>query len=296
MRTSKGNSNNKVVMVSSAHLVKPKPKKVSQSVSHNTYEYGSWKKRLNDTMLKFIINCKDACNSLKKMKDLPHKEFSKHIIKQVRKILSQFQGISKDADVIEEYLSKESAMDTVGVSTSFLCQLTLELAEFNFSQEGYCSMILRDPEYLKTQGLLNQFILSFSNPNKARNGKKKKTLKTENKRDINMSLNKSTKLADKMNSQDKKFIFKSNDFASQNLKDISNFTPEGYCSIVLKNRVNRLKSIAKTHIKSQSEERYSFILILEFRSVCFLTTKSKFPTREKTEKESMSESQKDWRI
>lgn len=50
--------------------------------------------------------------------------------------------------------------------------------------------------------------------------------------------------------------FKSKDFSnSMTLTDITNFTPEGYCSITLQNRVNRLKDIAKKHIKSQSEER-----------------------------------------
>lgn len=193
------------------------------------------------------------------MRDLPQKEFSKIILKQVCKISSQFQGISQEADAIEEYLSKNSAVDTVGVPTTFLCRLTLELTGFNFEQESYFSVILKDPEYSKAQSLLNQFIESFKNPVKTKKAAKIKKLKTENKRDKNMSLNKSIKPKEEMNSQDKKFRFKSNDFASQDLKDISNFTPEGYCSIILKNRVSRLKSIAKTHIKSQSEERLGYI-------------------------------------
>jgi hypothetical protein len=50
--------------------------------------------------------------------------------------------------------------------------------------------------------------------------------------------------------------FKSKDFIDESVfKDITNFTPEGYCSISLKNRVYKLKTIAKRHIKSQSEER-----------------------------------------
>lgn len=56
MRSSKAIQNKKVMMVSGANFAKSKPKKVSQSVSHNTYEYGTWKKRFNDNILKFIIN------------------------------------------------------------------------------------------------------------------------------------------------------------------------------------------------------------------------------------------------
>ena len=55
---------------------------------------------------------------------------------------------------------------------------------------------------------------------------------------------------------EKKMCFKSKDFTDEKVfEDVTNFTPEGYSSISLMKRVNKLKKIAKIHIKSQSVER-----------------------------------------
>lgn len=55
---------------------------------------------------------------------------------------------------------------------------------------------------------------------------------------------------------EKNLTFKSRDLSSDKiLKDMINYTPEGYCSISLMKRVNTLKNIAKKHIKAQSVER-----------------------------------------
>jgi len=260
--------------------------KSHQSVSHsNTAYVGRQERKENDQNMKFISRVKKVFpkeylsklyshHSKRSSKTSTENIFIKGIIGHVQKFKGQFAGLVKCEEILEKYLIKCQINSTFGATTIYLSRLVAQLlsCELDFSQSIHEFLVKYQSKGL--QDIFKQLTESLGiQPNLPKPNKKSKnrvvkkqkshfcksvdhfaspSINTQKSKDenscIQLSKNEVVKSA--------KLRINSGDFTkSPTLQDISNFTPEGYSSSFLKCRVNKLKDMAKKHIRMQSEER-----------------------------------------